>query len=83
MECAVVLDDRKVVPTNAGILFFGHEPQIHIMQSEIDCVLFRGAMGTSRYTDKKVITMGYTYGKHNEEYACEASGREREHNYQQ
>ncbi|HEV2580184.1 MAG TPA: ATP-binding protein [Ktedonobacteraceae bacterium] len=56
MECAVVLDDGKIVPTNAGILFFGHEPQMHIMQSEIDCVLFRGAMGTSRYTDKKVIT---------------------------
>ncbi len=56
MECAVVLDDGKVVPTNAGILFFGHEPQMHIMQSEIDCVLFRGAMGASRYTDKKVIT---------------------------
>jgi predicted HTH transcriptional regulator len=56
MECAVVLDDGKIVPTNAGILFFGHEPQMHIMQSEIDCVLFRGAMGTSQYTDKKVIT---------------------------
>jgi ATP-dependent DNA helicase RecG len=26
------------------------------MQSEIDCVLFRGAMGANRYTDKKVIT---------------------------
>jgi len=56
MECAVVLEDGKVVPTNAGVLFFGHEPQMHIMQSEIDCVLFRGAMGASRYTDKKVIT---------------------------
>ncbi len=56
MECAVVLADGKVVPTNAGILFCGHEPQMHIMQSEIDCVLFRGAMGASRYTDKKVIT---------------------------
>jgi ATP-dependent DNA helicase RecG len=56
MECAVALDDGKVVPTNAGILFFDHEPQVHIMQSEIDCVLFRGAMGASRYTDKKVIT---------------------------
>ncbi|HZU68507.1 MAG TPA: ATP-binding protein [Ktedonobacteraceae bacterium] len=54
MECAVVVDG-KVVPTNAGILFFGHEPQMRIMQSEIDCVLFRGAMGASRYTDKKVI----------------------------
>jgi predicted HTH transcriptional regulator len=55
MECAVVVDDGKVVPTNAGILFFGHEPQMQIMQSEIDCVLFRGAMGASRYTDKKII----------------------------
>jgi predicted HTH transcriptional regulator len=56
MECAVVLEEGKVVPTNAGILFFGHEPQMRIMQSEVDCVLFRGATGTSRYTDKKVIT---------------------------
>lgn len=55
MECAVVVDNGKVVPTNAGILFFGREPQMQIMQSEIDCVLFRGAMGTSRYTDKKII----------------------------
>jgi predicted HTH transcriptional regulator len=56
MECAVVLGDGKVVPTNAGILFFGREPQMHIIQSEVNCVLFRGAMGTSRYTYKKVIT---------------------------
>jgi ATP-dependent DNA helicase RecG len=56
MECAVVLEDGKVVPTNAGVLFFGHEPQMHILQSEVDCVLFRGATGASRYTDKKVIT---------------------------
>jgi ATP-dependent DNA helicase RecG len=55
MECAVVVDNGKVVPTNAGILFFGHEPQMQIMQSEIDCVLFRGAMGASRYIDKKII----------------------------
>lgn len=56
MECAVVLGNGKVAPTNAGILFFGYEPQMHIMQSEVDCVLFRGAAGASRYTDKKVIT---------------------------
>ena len=56
MECAVVLGDGKVVPTNAGILFFGREPQMYVIQSEVDCVLFRGAMGATRYTDKKVIT---------------------------
>lgn len=55
MECATILDSGKVVPTNAGILFFGHDPQMHVIQSEIDCVLFRGATGTSRYTDKKII----------------------------
>ncbi|GAC1390363.1 MAG: hypothetical protein NVSMB38_07930 [Ktedonobacteraceae bacterium] len=56
MACAVVLEEGKVVPTNAGVLFFGHAPQMHLMQSEVDCVLFRGATGMSRYTDKKVIT---------------------------
>ena len=55
MECAVAADNGEVVPTNAGVLFFGHEPQMQIIQSEIDCVLFRGAMGASRYIDKKVI----------------------------
>jgi predicted HTH transcriptional regulator len=36
MECAMVTSSGEVVPTNAGILFFGHDPQHHIMQSHDD-----------------------------------------------
>ena len=45
-----------MVPTNAGILFFGHDPQKHIIQSEVVCVLFRDAVGASRYADRKIVT---------------------------
>lgn len=44
-----------MVPTNAGMLFFGREPQKHILQSEVVCVLFRDAVGASRYADRKII----------------------------
>src|SRR5579884_4010175 len=45
-----------IVPTNAGILFFGQNPQDHIPQSEVVCVLFREAVGASRYADRKNVT---------------------------
>lgn len=56
MRCAVVVDTGTVVPTNAGILFFGRYPQDHIPQSEVVCVLFRETVGASRYADKRVVT---------------------------
>jgi len=56
MECATVIHGGEVVPTNAGILFFGRDPQSHILQSEVVCVLFRDAVGASRYADRKIIT---------------------------
>jgi ATP-dependent DNA helicase RecG len=56
MECATVTSSGEVVPTNAGTLFFGREPQKHILQSEVVCVLFRDAVGASRYVDRKIIT---------------------------
>jgi len=56
MECVTMTANGEVVPTNAGILFFGSSPQQHMMQSEVVCVLFRDAVGASRYADKKVIT---------------------------
>lgn len=56
MRCAVAVESGTVVPTNAGILFFGHSPQDHIPQSEVVCVLFRETVGASRYADKKVVT---------------------------
>ena len=56
MECATIAANGEIVPTNAGILFFGSSPQQHIMQSEVVCVLYRDAVGASRYADKKIIT---------------------------
>jgi predicted HTH transcriptional regulator len=41
MKCAIKAKDGDVVPTNAGIVFFGRDPQMHVMQSEVVCVLFR------------------------------------------
>ena len=56
MKCALVTSSGNIVPSNAGILFFGHDPQLHIMQSEVVCVLFRETVGASRYADRKIIT---------------------------
>lgn len=56
MGCAVVSEGGDVVPTNAGILFFGSYPQQHIIQAEVACVLFRETIGASRYADRKFIT---------------------------
>jgi predicted HTH transcriptional regulator len=56
MRCAVAVEGGTVVPTNAGILFFGYYPQDHLPQSEVVCVLFRETVGASRYADKKVVT---------------------------
>lgn len=56
MRCAVEVSGGAIVPTNAGILFFGQNPQDHIPHSEVVCVLFRETIGASRYADRKVIT---------------------------
>ena len=56
LGCAVQTDDRGIVPTNAGVLFFGYFPQEHIVQSDVACVLFREAVGASRYADRRIIT---------------------------
>jgi ATP-dependent DNA helicase RecG len=55
MGCAVVRDGGEVVPTNAGMLFFGHGPQFFIIQGEVVCVLFRETVGASRYADRKIV----------------------------
>lgn len=46
---------ETIKPTNAGILFFGHNPQARIPQSEIICVLFGDALGVRRYLDRKIL----------------------------
>jgi predicted HTH transcriptional regulator len=56
MECVVKTSDNEVVPTNAGMLFFGSHPQEHIIQSDVACVLFRETVGASRYADRRIIT---------------------------
>jgi predicted HTH transcriptional regulator len=56
MECAVRTNDGTVVPTNAGMLFFGYAPQEHIIQSDVACVLYRETVGASRYADRRFIT---------------------------
>src|SRR5436305_1467051 len=45
-----------IVPTNAGLLFFGHHPQEHLVQADIACVLFRETVGASRYADRHIVT---------------------------
>ena len=56
LECAVKTSDGRVVPTNAGLLFFGSYPQGHFIQSDVACVLFRETVGASRYADRRIIT---------------------------
>ena len=56
MECAIPNPSGEVVPTNAGILFFGRDPQQLIIQAEVVCVLYRDALGVGGYVDRKIIT---------------------------
>jgi ATP-dependent DNA helicase RecG len=56
MECAVKTSDGRVVPTNAGLLFFGSYPQGHLIQTDVACVLFRETVGASRYADRRIVT---------------------------
>jgi len=56
MRCAVEASGGTIVPTNAGMLFFGYSSQDHVPQSEVVCVLFRETVGASRYADRKLVT---------------------------
>ena len=49
MECAIPTPSGEVVPTNAGILFFGRDPQQLIIQAEVVCVLYRDALGVGGF----------------------------------
>jgi predicted HTH transcriptional regulator len=55
MGCVKVAPDGEVRPTNAGILFFGRDPQQYILQSEVVCVLFRDELGVGGYVDRKIV----------------------------
>ena len=41
---------------NCCLLFFGYDPQLHIIQSEVVCVLYRDTLGVGGYADRKIIT---------------------------
>ncbi len=56
LDCVTTRSNGELVPTNAGILFFGYEPQQHILQSDVVCVLFRDELSVGRYIDRKNIT---------------------------
>lgn len=56
LGCAIVTNSGQVVPTNAGLLFFGCDPQRYLPQSEIVCVVYRDELGIGGYVDRKIIT---------------------------
>jgi predicted HTH transcriptional regulator len=56
MECALATPGGEVIPTNAGILFFGRDPQQLLIQAEVVCVLYRDTLGVGGYVDRKIIT---------------------------
>ncbi len=56
IDCATITSKGEMVPTNAGILFFGYDPQHHIPQSEVVCVLHGDELGIGGYLDRKIIT---------------------------
>ena len=55
MDCVTTASDGQIVPTNAGILFFGKEPQRYVPQSEVVCVLYRDELGVGGYVGRKNI----------------------------
>ncbi len=56
MDCAIITNQGEMVPTNAGVLFFAYDPQQHIPQSEVVCVLYADELGVGGYIDRKILT---------------------------
>lgn len=40
-------------PTNAGLLMFGYDPQLHLRQSEVVCIKYADTQGIRTYIDRK------------------------------
>jgi ATP-dependent DNA helicase RecG len=55
LGCAVKISQGEIQPTNAGLLFFGSEPQVQLPQSEVVCVLFKDEIGVGGYLDRKIV----------------------------
>jgi hypothetical protein len=43
----------EVHPTNAGLLMFGYDPQLHLPQSEVVCIKYADTQGIRTYVDRK------------------------------
>jgi len=54
LKCAIKQGD-SYLPTNAGLLFFGYNPQDFILQSSVTCVLYSDELGVKPYTDRKIM----------------------------
>ncbi len=46
----------KLRPTNAGMLMFGYDPQLHVPQSEVVCIRYADSRGVGKYIDRKNFT---------------------------
>jgi ATP-dependent DNA helicase RecG len=55
LGCAIKNPQDEIQPTNAGLLFFGSEPQVQLPQSEVVCVLFKDEIGVGGYLDRKIV----------------------------
>ena len=57
--CAIKTHDEAkqtiIRPTNAGLLLFGYDPQLFLIQAEVVCVLYKDAMGKQRYADRRIL----------------------------
>jgi ATP-dependent DNA helicase RecG len=54
LRAAVRNEQQKaVLPTNAGILMFGFDPQLPLPQSEVVCVKYADTLGVRSYIDRK------------------------------
>jgi predicted HTH transcriptional regulator len=47
--------EQLIVPTNAGLLLFGYEPQIFYTQAEVLIMYYGDTMGARRYLDRKIL----------------------------
>jgi ATP-dependent DNA helicase RecG len=41
-------------PTNAGLLFFGRDPQLYLPHSEVVCILYPDPIGLKRWIDRQI-----------------------------
>jgi ATP-dependent DNA helicase RecG len=57
--CATITKDdaqRDIIrPTRAGMLLFGYDPQLFLMQAEVICILYKDKVGKQRYADRRII----------------------------